>query len=73
MKVLSKPTPKSIYWEYAEITGASDEYYLIKNTVWPYPMWTFYLLKKTALFFDKLADIPRRIIRRYGKDLLSKI
>lgn len=71
MKEFEAPTPKSTYWEYIESFDKKSTY-LITHRIWTLPMWTFHLLRKTAFLLDKLAEIPRKVIYRYEKDLSPK-
>lgn len=60
---------------YYEIVDSMDHktQYLMKHYVWSGWMWTYYLLRRVALFFDNMGDKTRGIINKYEVDLSPKI
>lgn len=57
---------KVIHYEKMGMVG--DELFLSSVKTFTLPMWIFHLLRKTALFLNRLADKLRTVIRRFTKE-----
>jgi hypothetical protein len=68
LKLLQKKYGNVIYFQSQPVFGKPNEFYFFNLEIFKGPMWVFHLLRKTGLFLDKVATVPRKIIYKHVEE-----